>query len=108
MKRSQFTDGQIAFILRQAEEETAVEEVCRKAGISIQTYYRWRKKHGGLMPSELSLPDRLVRSWLRWAEGRPSPASSALAPAPRRAQVAATHRVGPSAALIFGGATGRR
>jgi transposase-like protein len=32
------------FILRQAEEGTAVEEVCRKAGISIQTYYRWRKK----------------------------------------------------------------
>jgi putative transposase len=30
-----------------------VEEVCRKAGISIQTYYRWRKKYGGLMPSEM-------------------------------------------------------
>ena len=53
MKRSQFTDHQIAFILRQAEEGTAVEEVCRKAGISIQTYYRWRKKYGGLMPSEM-------------------------------------------------------
>lgn len=53
MKRSKFTDSQIAFILRQAEEETAVEEVCRKAGISQQTYYRWRKKYGGLMPSEM-------------------------------------------------------
>ena len=53
MKRSQFTDQQIAFILRRAEEGTAVEEVCRKAGISIQTYYRWRKKYGGLMPSEM-------------------------------------------------------
>ncbi len=54
MRRSQFTDQQIAFILRQAEEGTAVEEgVCRKAGISIQTYYRWRKKYGGLMPSEM-------------------------------------------------------
>ena len=53
MKRSLFTDQQIAFILRQAEEGTAVEEVCRKAGISIQTYYRWRKKYGGLMPSEM-------------------------------------------------------
>ena len=30
-----------------------VEEVCRKAGISQQTYYRWRKKYGGLMPSEV-------------------------------------------------------
>jgi putative transposase len=53
MKRSLFTDQQIAFILRQTEEGTAVEEVCRKAGISIQTYYRWRKKYGGLMPSEM-------------------------------------------------------
>ncbi|MBC4019330.1 transposase [Siccirubricoccus deserti] len=39
--------------LRQAKEGTAVEEVCRKAGISIQIYYRWRKKYGGLMPSEM-------------------------------------------------------
>ena len=53
MKRSKFTESQIAFILRQAEEGTAVEEVCRKAGISQQTYYRWRKKYGGLMPSEM-------------------------------------------------------
>ena len=27
--------------------------MCRKAGISPQTYYRWRKKYGGLMPSEM-------------------------------------------------------
>ena len=53
MKRSKFTDSQIAFILRQAEEGIPVEEVCRKAGISMQTYYRWRKKYGGLMPSEM-------------------------------------------------------
>lgn len=32
---------------------TTVEEVCRKAGISMQTYYRWRSKYGGLMPSEM-------------------------------------------------------
>ena len=53
MKRSKFSDQQIAFILRQTEEGTRVEEVCRKAGISQQTYYRWRKKYGGLMPSEM-------------------------------------------------------
>lgn len=53
MKRSKFSTQQIAFILRQAEEGTSVEEVCRKAGVSIQTYYRWRKKYGGLMPSEM-------------------------------------------------------
>lgn len=53
MKRSKFSEQQIAFILRQAEEGASVEEVCRKAGISQQTYYRWRKKYGGLMPSEM-------------------------------------------------------
>lgn len=53
MKRSKFTESQIAFILRQAEEGAAVAEVCRKAGISEATYYNWRKKYGGLMPSEM-------------------------------------------------------
>ncbi len=31
----------------------SVAEICRKAGISQQTYYRWRKKYAGLMPSEV-------------------------------------------------------
>jgi transposase-like protein len=53
MKRSRFTEAQIAFILRQGEEGTAVGEICRKAGISEATYYNWRKKYGGLMPSEM-------------------------------------------------------
>ena len=53
MKKSKFTEAQIAFILRQAEEGIAVGEVCRKAGISEATYYNWRKKYGGLMPSEM-------------------------------------------------------
>lgn len=44
MKRTKFSDQQIAFILRQVEEGTAVGEVCRKTGISEQTYYRLRKK----------------------------------------------------------------
>jgi putative transposase len=53
MKTSRLSDQQIAFVLRQAEEGTAVAEVCRKAGISEATYYVWRKKFGGLMPSEM-------------------------------------------------------
>lgn len=53
MKRSKFTEAQMASTLRQVEEGTSVEEVCRKAGISIQTFYRWRKKYGGLRPSEM-------------------------------------------------------
>ena len=53
MKRSKFSEQQIAFILRQAEEGVPVGEVCRKVGISEQTYYRWRKGYGGMMPSEV-------------------------------------------------------
>jgi len=48
MKKSRFSEQQIAFILAQADDGTSVEEVCRKAGISQQTYYRWRKKYAGL------------------------------------------------------------
>ena len=53
MTRLKFTDAQIAFVLRQAEEGPSVEEVCRKAGISTATFYTWKKKYGGLMPSEM-------------------------------------------------------
>ena len=53
MKKSKFTEQQIAFILKQADYGVSVEDTCRKAGISIQTYYRWRQKYGGLMPSEM-------------------------------------------------------
>jgi putative transposase len=53
MKKSQFTEQQIAFALQQAEQGTAVAEVVRKLGISEQTFYRWKKRYGGLMPSEV-------------------------------------------------------
>ncbi len=53
MKKSRFSEQQIAFILKQGDEGVAVAEVCRKAGISEATYYNWRKKYGGLMRSEV-------------------------------------------------------
>jgi putative transposase len=53
MKKSRFSEQQIAFVLRQAAEGTTVAEVCRKAGISEASFYAWRKKYGGLMPSEM-------------------------------------------------------
>lgn len=53
MRKSRFSEQQIAFILKQVDDGLSVQEVCRKAGVSQQTYYRWRKKYGGLMPSEL-------------------------------------------------------
>jgi putative transposase len=53
MKKSRYTEEQIAFALRQAELGTPVKEVIRKMGISEQTFYRWKKKYGGLGTSEL-------------------------------------------------------
>ena len=53
MKRSKFTEQQIAFALQQAESGTPIGEVCRKMGIFEQTFYRWKKKFMGLMPSEV-------------------------------------------------------
>jgi putative transposase len=53
VKRSKFTEDQIAFALKQAELGTSVEEVCRKMGISDATFYVWKKKYGGIGPSEL-------------------------------------------------------
>lgn len=53
MKASKFSEAQIAFVLRQVEEGAAVGEVCRKAGISEATFYNWRKKYAGLLPSEM-------------------------------------------------------
>ena len=52
MKASKFSEAQIAFVLKQAEDGSAVAEVCRKAGISEATFYNWRK-NAGLMPSEM-------------------------------------------------------
>src|SRR5215218_8523050 len=48
--------------------------------------------------AELGLPDRLVRTWLRWAEGRTAAGSGALAPTPAKEQAAPARRVGPSPA----------
>lgn len=53
MKKSKFTEEQIAFALKQAESGTTVDEICRKMGISQATFYAWRKKFGGLGVSEL-------------------------------------------------------
>jgi putative transposase len=53
MKKSQFTEAQIAFALRQAESGTPVAEIIRKLGIAEQTFYRWKKKYAGLGVAEL-------------------------------------------------------
>ena len=53
MKASQFSDAQKAFILKQGQDGVPVAEICRKAGISQATYFNWKKKYDGLLPSEM-------------------------------------------------------
>ena len=53
MKKSRFTNEQIAFALKQAETGTPVTEICRKMGVSEPTFYRWKKKFDGLGVSEV-------------------------------------------------------
>ncbi len=53
MKRKRYSDEQIAFALRQAESGTAVEEICRKLGISEPKFHRWKKQYAGMGMPEI-------------------------------------------------------
>jgi putative transposase len=59
MKKSKISEDQIAFALKQAELGTAVDEVCRKMGISEATFYLWRKKYQNLGPTRSG-------AWTSW------------------------------------------
>ena len=53
MRKSRYSEEQIIRVLRQVESGQKVKDVIREHGISEQTYYRWRKKYGGLEASEV-------------------------------------------------------
>ncbi len=53
MKKT-FTNEQIIYTLRQVEGGTSVAEVCRKTGITEQTFYRWKRKFIGMGVAELA------------------------------------------------------
>ena len=53
MKTKKYTEEQIGFALKQVEYGTSVEEVCRKLGVSEQTFYRWKKKYAEMGPQEI-------------------------------------------------------
>ena len=52
MKRSRFSEEQIIAILKEQENGLPTQDVCRKAGISSATFYKWKAKYGGLDVSD--------------------------------------------------------
>lgn len=52
MKKTRFTEEQITLALHMADQ-TSVEDVTRKLGISQPTFYRWKSKYGGMLPTEV-------------------------------------------------------
>jgi putative transposase len=53
MKASRFSEAQKAFILKQGADGMPVADLCRKAGISQATYFNWKKRYDGLLPTEM-------------------------------------------------------
>ncbi len=53
MKKSRFSEEQIAFALRQAESGTTPAEICRKLGGTEATFSRWKRKFAGMGVSEV-------------------------------------------------------
>jgi putative transposase len=53
MRKSKFTSEQIAYCLTQAEAGVPIGELCRKYGISANTFYRWKTKFGSMSASEV-------------------------------------------------------
>jgi putative transposase len=54
MKKSRFTDKQIAAVVQEMEAGAKMPDLVRRHGVTEQTLYRWKKKYGGLQVSELT------------------------------------------------------
>ena len=52
MKKKGFSVEQITAVLQQAEAGTPVGDLCRQVGVSEQTFYRWKKSCGSMLPRE--------------------------------------------------------
>lgn len=53
MRKTRFSDEQIAGVLAEVRAGISVKEICRKHGISGHTVYAWRKKFGGMQGTEV-------------------------------------------------------
>ncbi len=90
MKKRRFSVEQIVGVLKQAEVGVPVAEVTRKAGVSEQTFYRWKKQYVGL-ESDMAEAKQLIENWRReYNESRPHRALGERTPSEFVSQYAAS------------------
>jgi len=65
MRRSRFTDNEILHLLHEADAGVSVAEICSTAGVSLRTFYRWRRRFGGLNVSAVMQMKDLAAENLR-------------------------------------------
>lgn len=61
MRRSHHTDQEIAFLLKEAADGIAIASICAAAHVSVGTFYRWRRRLGGLPPAGVVRLGRIER-----------------------------------------------
>jgi putative transposase len=52
MKKSRYKEEQIIAVLKEVDAGAKLQDVCRRLGVSEQTYYRWKAKYGGMEVSD--------------------------------------------------------
>jgi putative transposase len=58
MRRSRFTESEILHLLQEAGAGVSVAEICHTAGVTLRTFYRWRRRFGGLdVPAIMEMKD---------------------------------------------------
>jgi putative transposase len=58
MRRSRFTENEILHLLYEASAGVSVAEICSTAGVSLRTFYRWRRRFGDLnVPAVMQMKD---------------------------------------------------
>lgn len=105
VRRSQHTDGEILFLLAEADNGIPIETICHTAGVSLRTFYRWRRQFGGLQDRAvlrlrtLEEENRTLRRRLQQLAPEGAPAAPAKTEPPRlRFDCGATRIDGPQAA----------